>query len=307
LPRAREDRGVGSEDGKTVSATISGTDRARRPATLTSTEFDRLRAQARAWEPATGRLLDQVELAPATRCLDAGCGAGETMRLMAQRVGPAGEIVGIDVDAEIGAQAEQNLHASGHRQCTFAVVDLTTEDGIPGAPFDLVYARLLLLHLDDPIAVLRRLWAAVARGGHLIIQEYDTRTIDVVPRLETVAEFRRVFTETATAASRNPHLGHHLPLLLEDSGVGAPDGTDVAGLLSPLSSLGRELAGVYRAMLPTAVSFGVTTEACADHWLDQLARDIVEHPNYAALWPLLVGVWKSKARPEGSEARDDRS
>src|SRR5690242_18482700 len=65
----------------------------------TPQEYERLRAQARIWEDATGRLLDRVGLAPQARCLDAGCGPGETMRLMAHRVGPAGEVTGIDVDA----------------------------------------------------------------------------------------------------------------------------------------------------------------------------------------------------------------
>ena len=56
----------------------------------TPEEYDRLRMQARVWEIATGRLLDRVGLTRGTACLDAGCGPGETMRLMAGRTGPAG-------------------------------------------------------------------------------------------------------------------------------------------------------------------------------------------------------------------------
>ena len=48
-------------------------------------EYERLRAQARVWEAATGRLMDRIELGESARCLDAGCGPGETMRLLAQR------------------------------------------------------------------------------------------------------------------------------------------------------------------------------------------------------------------------------
>ena len=91
----------------------------------TPEEYERLRAQSRVWEAATGRLLDRVALAPGSRCLDAGCGPGETMRLMAQRVGPSGRVVGIDVDATLGGQALAMLHDAGHRQCEFARVDLT--------------------------------------------------------------------------------------------------------------------------------------------------------------------------------------
>ena len=50
-------------------------------------EYDRLRTQARVWEDATGKLLDRVGLGPGASCLDAGCGPGETMRLMATREG----------------------------------------------------------------------------------------------------------------------------------------------------------------------------------------------------------------------------
>src|SRR4051794_19183959 len=85
----------------------------------TRDEYERLRAQARVWEQATGRLFDQVALAPGARCLDAGCGPGETMRLMAQRVATSGHVTGVDVDAPLGAQALTMLHDAGHRQCDF--------------------------------------------------------------------------------------------------------------------------------------------------------------------------------------------
>ena len=79
----------------------------------TPQEYDRLRAQSRAWEAATSRLLDQVGLAAGASCLDAGCGPGETMRLMAQRVGPAGRVTGIDVDAPLGAAGADDVARRG--------------------------------------------------------------------------------------------------------------------------------------------------------------------------------------------------
>jgi ubiquinone/menaquinone biosynthesis C-methylase UbiE len=260
----------------------------------TVSDHDRQRAEARAWEPATGRLFDQVELARGARCLDARCGPGETMRLMAQRVGPTGEVTGIDVDPAVGEHAIEILHAAGHRHCTFAFVDLATDDAIPGAPFDLVYARRLLMHVADPVAVVRRLWGVVARGGHLVIQDYDARTIAVAPPLKPVSEFRRVFIETLTATGRRADFGHHLPLLLARAGIGNPDGTDVAGRLESLSNLGPQFADMYRAMLPAAESLGITSAEHGGRDLNELARDVARHPDHFALSPLLIGVWKRK-------------
>jgi hypothetical protein len=216
------------------------------------------------------------------------------MRLMAQRVGPTGEVTGIDADPAVGESAIEMLHAAGHRQCTFALVDLATDDAIPGAPFDLVYARRLLMHVANPVAVVRRLWDTVARGGNLVIQDYDARTIDVAPPLEAVSEFRRVFIETLTASGRRADIGHQLPLLLAQAGVGTPDGTDVAGRLESLSTLGPQFADVYRAMLPAADALGITTGARGGRDVKELAGDVAEHPNHVALSPLLIGVWKQK-------------
>jgi SAM-dependent methyltransferase len=267
----------------------------------TADEYQRLRAQARVWEAATGRLLDQVELAPGARCLDAGCGPGETMRLMAQRVGPGGHVCGIDVDRELGAQALAALHAAGHHQCSFEPADVLQAERIPGGPFDLVFARLLLFHLADPVAALRRLWDWVAPGGHLVVQDYDLRTVDVAPALDTMREFNRVVPAAFTGAGCDIHIGHRLPVLFADAGVGAPDGTDVAGRIEPLATTSAMLAAVYRSLLPVAQSLGLTTEQRAAAWFAQLARDTAEHAQHAVLWPLLIGAWKRK--PDASRPR----
>jgi SAM-dependent methyltransferase len=259
-------------------------------------EAERLRAQARVWEPETGRLLDRVELAVGARCLDAGCGPGETMRLMAQRVGPTGHVCGVDVDAELGREALEMLHGAGHRQCAFAPVDLEAGEPIPGAPYDLVYARLLLFHLDDPVAALRQLWAAVAPGGSLVVHDYDLRTTDVLPDLETMREWKRVAIGAFTGAGRDVHVGHRLPQLFARAGLGAPDGTDVAGRLEPLRTAGPMLDAVFRSLLPAAVALGLTTAADAERWSDEFARDRHDHGEHSTLWPLLIGAWRRKPR-----------
>jgi hypothetical protein len=92
------------------------------------------------------------------------------------------------------------LHGAGHRQCEFAHFDLTSDGAIVGAPFDLVYARLLLFHLPQRVQVLRRLWDAVAPGGHLLVQDYDMRTCGVLPALESVDELVRVIIGAFSAA-----------------------------------------------------------------------------------------------------------
>jgi ubiquinone/menaquinone biosynthesis C-methylase UbiE len=260
----------------------------------TPDEYERLRAQARVWEPSTGRLLDQVGLAPGASCLDAGCGPGETMRAMADRVGPTGRVHGIDADASLGAIALERLHGAGNRQCSFEPHDLTAAAPIPGGPFDVVYARLLLFHLRERAAVVGRLWDALAPGGHLIVQDYDLRGMCVLPALDSVNEVMRVFMEAFTAAGCDVHVGARLPELFARAGVGEPDGTDVAGRLEPLASGRAILERTFRSVLPSALARGIISENNAIRTLAAIECDAARFPDRPMLWPLMIGAWKRK-------------
>lgn len=263
----------------------------------TPEEYERLRTQARMWEAPTGRLLDQVGLRPGASCLDAGCGPGETMRAMAERVGPAGRVLGIDVDAPLGAMALEMLHGAGHRHCAFHAHDLTAGDPIPGAPFDLVYARLLLFHLPRRVDVLARLWEAVAPGGHLLIQEFELRGISSLPQLDSLAEGLRVVMGAFAAAGADPSAGSRLPQWFAQAGVGTPDGTDVAGRLERLDTGSPHLEQVLRSLLPAAVAHGITTVDDAESILAQLDRDVSRYPDRPLLERLLISAWKRKGQP----------
>jgi ubiquinone/menaquinone biosynthesis C-methylase UbiE len=260
----------------------------------TPEEYERLRRQARAWEAATGRLLDQVGLGPGASCLDAGCGPGEAMRLMAERVGPTGRVTGIDADASLGAMTLGMLHGAGYPQCGFQAQDLTAGEPIPGAPFDLVYARLLLFHLPQRVAVLARLWDAVAPGGHLIVQDYDIRSTGVLPALDSVDELLRVINGAFDVAGCDVSAGARLAQLFAQAGVGNPDGTDVAGRIEPLASGRALLEGSFRSVLPAAIDRGITTRTAAEAALAAIDRDAGLFPDRPMLWPLLIGAWKRK-------------
>ena len=63
-----------------------------------ASELERLRLQARVWEPETEAWLDQFGLMTGWRCLDLGCGAMGILGPLARRVGSSGQVIGVDVD-----------------------------------------------------------------------------------------------------------------------------------------------------------------------------------------------------------------
>jgi SAM-dependent methyltransferase len=290
---------------KTTTAALDAKDALRDDYVLghSESEHERLRDQAHILEPQTARLFDRCGPTAGARCLDAGCGPGETMRLMAERVGPTGAVTGIDVDPALGAEAIEMLHAAGHRNCRFEAIDVERDGSIAGGPFDLVFARLLLLHVDDPAAVLRHLWSWVAPGGRLVLQDYDLRSGgEAVPELATVEEFRRVVIETFRAAGRDLRIGPRLPALHAEAGIGAPDGIDAAAYVAPLAQLAPQFEAVYRSVLPAALRFGVTTRARAEQWLETFGPASAEAAGHTAIWPLMVATWKQKDATSAGEA-----
>ena len=259
----------------------------------TSEEYERLRRQSELLESNTGSVLDRVGLSAGMCCLDVGCGPGQVMRLMAQRVGPTGRIVGMDVDAELGRETLSVLKSEGYQQCSFIEGTLESLEQIEGDRFDLVFARLLLMHLDDPILGLRQMYGQVRPGGRIVVQDYYFPAVDSYPPVEAFAEFKKVFFGVYNEAGRDTRTGIKLPGLFIEAGIGPPDGTDVSGFLLP-SRVGAEmLAAVYRSVLPVALKHGLTTERQSFSFLEELRKS--QSANCYILWPLLVSAWRQKA------------
>lgn len=259
----------------------------------TSAEYERLRRQAEALEPSTAALLDRIGLQPGMRCLDVGCGPGEVMRLIGQRVGATGRVVGIDLDARLGTEAAGILRATGASQFNFVGGDILAIDSIPGAPFDLVYARLVLIHSPNPQALLRAMYRWVKPGGCLVVQDYDFRTLAAYPRSEPIEAFRRVFQGVFERANLDTEIGHKLPWHFVEAGLGTPDGGDVSGILASMEQSWEMVAAVYQSLLPLALKLGITTAAESEQFFHQI-EEAAGQRYHAVLWPLLLGAWKRK-------------
>ncbi len=257
----------------------------------TIAEHDRLDLQAGKLEPCTAALLDQVGIPASARCLDVGCGTGAVMGLLAERAGPHGHVVGVDVDALLGDRARASLRAAGRRQCRFVASDFL-ELSLPAeGPFDITFARLVLIHAHDPLAILRRMWDWTAPGGALVVQDYDLRVAASDPPTPLFEEFRRVVFGVFARAGRPLDAGLRLPRWFVEAGVGTPDGTTADGIVESMAEMRPILEGVYRSTLPLALDFGLLSETASEDWLTALAA---APPHHTTCHPLMVGAYARK-------------
>ena len=128
---------------------------------------DRLRLVATAYDSVSRRFLAAHAAPQPTVAVDLGCGPGFTTELLAEVVRP-GTIIGIDASDQFIAGARARL-----RTARFEAHDVT-DLPLPGAPADMIYARLLLSHLADPEATAQRWRSQLAPGGRLLIEDLDS-------------------------------------------------------------------------------------------------------------------------------------
>jgi ubiquinone/menaquinone biosynthesis C-methylase UbiE len=124
-------------------------------------------------DPTTVRHLEALGVGEGWICWEVGAGGGSIAAWLARHVGERGQVLVTDIDPRYLAA----LEAAGLANTQVQHHDVT-QDPLPVERFDLIHARLVLLHLPTADQVLRQLVEALKPGGRLLIEDYDLRLVD---------------------------------------------------------------------------------------------------------------------------------
>lgn len=148
--------------------------------TIDERGLERQRLLGKVFDPLTETFLrDELPLSAGMRCLDLGCGIGDTTRLLATHVGQTGELVGLDADPNL-IEAARQLTPAADTYITFVQGDASALD-FENHRFDFVYTRLLLLHLPSPEQALSEMIRVTKPGGIVAVNDCDFTTLYVHP------------------------------------------------------------------------------------------------------------------------------
>jgi ubiquinone/menaquinone biosynthesis C-methylase UbiE len=166
-----------------------------------SAEIQRLKNQAAMLRPITERLLRGAGIDIGGRVLDLGCGAGDVSLLAAELVGPAGYVVGIDHSQEVLNVARKRAQEAGLRQIGF--VRALVEDSSVDESFDLVIGRYILIHQQEPVALLCKAARLVRPGGSLAFHEVRmsgvTKSFPYVPLWDLTINLVRIALQSSVS------------------------------------------------------------------------------------------------------------
>jgi ubiquinone/menaquinone biosynthesis C-methylase UbiE len=193
-----------------------------------------------------------LHLREGDRVLDIGCGTGDDVHLLAQRVGASGRAIGIDVSEEMIAEARIR-HAGSALPFTFLAGD-AADLPFADACFDGCLAIRTFQHLVDPHGALAEMVRVVRPGGRLVVvdPDHDTAVIDVADR-----SLARKFLNFRADTIRNGGIAHQMSSLFKACGL-----LDVAVI--PMTEVRTDYAEVeaashYEGGIRIAHEMGVLT------------------------------------------------
>lgn len=249
--------------------------------TRTPEETRRLQVQSQFLNPFTQRLFDRVGIAVGMRVLDLGSGAGDVSLLLADRVGPTGLVVGVDIDPTLIDIARARAQAAGHTNVSFVQGDI--EFLQIGMEFDAIVGRLIFLHLHSPAMVLLRLMNYLRPGGIVAIQDIDVAHYFAGfshPANQLIDRVAFWIAESFRRAGRPLRMGLDLYQIFLEAGLPSPQMIGEAALVKGPDQLGYDwIAETARTLLPLILKFDLATadEVGIDTLANRMRNEAIDH------------------------------
>ena len=241
----------------------------------------RFDALEEAFDPLTTRHLGRVGVGPGWRCLELGAGGGSIAVWLATQVGPNGRVVATDLD--VSRFQDHDLE-----QLDVCRLDLVA-DALPVGPWDLIHERLVLQHVPARLDVLDRMVAALAPGGWIVLEDFDTgevRTTDRAgPDHALVARVAVAFNQLLAARGGVSDFAANARRELMDRGLTDTGSSGHVSIAAGGTGFARAVAANTRQVRDQLEAAGITP-AELDHFLR-----VIDEPTTLVGSPVLISTW----------------
>jgi SAM-dependent methyltransferase len=266
-------------------------------------ERDRLRRQSGELRGHSALLLDRVGIAEGWRAIDLACGPSGILDLLADRVGPAGRVVGLDFEPANVALAREFAAERGLANVEVIQAD-ARRTGLPSASYDLVHARTLLVNMPDPAAAVAEMARLARPGGWVAVLEPDVGGSVCYPPDPAWDRLTQIFLSAQQVDGADTFIGRRLPELFRRAGL-VDIGVEAKADIYPAGNSRRTIrADLVRSMRPKILAAGIASERELDQ-VDQAVRKHLSDPDTLMLPHLLFLAWGRK--PDGPATAGKRA
>lgn len=232
----------------------------------------RFTALSALFDPGSFRQFDACGVAAGWRCWEVGAGGTDLTRALAERVGHTGHVLATDIDSSwlkgaVSGNVEVRIHD-------------VASDPVPKESFDLVHARLVLVHVPERERALLNMISALKPGGWLVVEDADPglqplSCIDEYgPEQELANRIRTGFRTLLSKRKVDLSFGRKLPRMFREAGM-----TEVvAEAYFPVARpecipLETATIGMIRKGL---VENGVATDSDIERHLENVRRGVLD-------------------------------
>jgi ubiquinone/menaquinone biosynthesis C-methylase UbiE len=258
----------------------------------TEAELTRLRAQAQEYDAQARWLLDTIGVHPGARVLDVGCGPVGILALLAEKVGPTGEVVGLERERPFVELARYEIERLGLQNVRVIEAD-ALKSGLESESFDLVHERLVLVNVPEREALLAEMLRLTAPGGSVALEDIDNVSWLCEPGHSSWDALLSAFHVAFRAGGGDPFVGRRLPALLR--GTKARDVQ--ARLWAELPQTGQyrrtHLISLVGSMRDRILQMKLMSERDIDAHREALLEHLAD-PNTVVIEKLLMQCWGQK-------------
>ncbi|WP_067450070.1 class I SAM-dependent methyltransferase [Actinomadura macra] len=250
------------------------------------TRFDAL---SELFDPSTFRHIEQLGITSGWRCWEVGAGGSSVVTWLAGKVGPTGQVVATDIDTSwVAGPAEGVVKVLRH--------DVGRDAPPEGGGFDLVHARLVLVHVTDRERALRTMADSLRPGGVLLLEDADpalqplTCLDEYGPEQMLANKLRTGFRSLLTTRGVDLAYGRKLPRLLRETGLSDVNADGYFPITSPACNTLE--AATVRHVRDALVAAGLATDTDIDAHLANVAAgrlDLSTSP--------MISAWGRRTAP----------
>ncbi|MFD7709448.1 methyltransferase domain-containing protein [Streptomyces sp. NPDC059785] len=177
----------------------------------------RFDAFATLFDPTTFRHMERLGIGSGWRCWEVGAGGTSVVSWLAKKVGPTGRVLATDIDTSWVSLAD--------RSPVEVRVHDVSEENPPEEGFDLVHARLVLVHVTNRERALRSMVKALRPGGRLLVEDADPALQPLIcpdehgPEQQLANRLRTGFRSLLADRGADLSYGRKLPRLLREAGL----------------------------------------------------------------------------------------
>ena len=236
-------------------------------------------------DPHTIGHVSSLNLAPDARCWEIGAGAGSIARWLATE--PQRQVIATDIDTthlDTGGRVQAITH------------DITSAELPEPGPYDLIHARLVLLHLPQRLDILGRLVDSLAPGGWLMLEEFDCeeplRVLTAASKHDAAlfTHVHHAIITALTSRGASPTWAYQTYEAMRAAGL-----DDITSVVRAEAATASSVAALLhevntRQLHPTLLKLGVTAAQ-----LDAF-RGLMHDPTFTAMGYPLVSSWGRRPR-----------